>query len=422
MKRLKKASKIFAYGVMGVATVVAAGALYVHLAGIPTYTPRRVSFTVDVTPERIARGRRTAQMLCAGCHQDPATGALTGRRMNDAPGRFGDIYSLNITQDRTYGIGAWSDAEIAYLLRTGIARDGRYTPPWMLKLPHLADEELKDLIAFLRSDDPLVRPVHRPDRAPTPSFFTKLLTRVAFKPLPYPEAPIMAPPPSDRVAYGRYLMVAKLNCHECHSRDFARIDHMRPEKSVGFLGGGNPMRDRQGNRVYTANLTPHPTGLGSWTEEQFRRTLKLGLRPDGRPLRSPMTARAELTDDEIGAIWAYLRTVPPIATHWPPPAPEGPVESADGGHAVFRKYGCTSCHGDDGAGRYDLRKAAARYPTDAALIAYIKHPERTRPGIAMPTWDGTIEEAEYAPLARFVRSLSQARTASTPAADRGARN
>ena len=292
----------------------------------------------------------------------------------------------------------------------------------MLKLPHLADEDLKDVIAFLRSDDPLVRAAHVPDRPSEPSFFTKLLTRVAFKPLPYPEQPVVAPSPADRVAYGRYLMVGKLDCYSCHSRDFARQDIMVPERSDGFLGGGNRMRDPQGHRVYTANLTPDATGLGSWTEEQFRRTLKLGLLPDGRPLRSPMTARPQLTDDEIGAMWAYLRTVPPIVNKVPSPFPEPEVQPADAGRATFHKYGCTSCHGHDGAGTYDLRRAAEHYPTDAALIAYIKHPERTRPGIAMPTWDGTIEDAEYAPLARFVRSLSLARTASAPTAEAAVRN
>ncbi len=392
-----------------------AAAAYVHFAGIPSYTPRRVVFPVDVTPERVARGKRTVNMLCANCHLDPATGALTGHPMTDAPGKFGFISSLNITQDREYGIGDWTDGEIAYLLRTGVARDGRYTPPWMIKLPLLADEDLKDVIAFLRSDDPLVRPAHVPDRAPVPSFFTKLLTRVAFKPLPYPDRPIVAPHPSDRVAFGRYQMVARLDCYSCHSRDFAKQDALVPENSLGFFGGGIRMTDRNHRPVYTANLTPHPTGLGQWTEEQFRRVLKMGLLPDGRPVRSPMAPRPELTDEEIGAMWAYLRTVPPIATNWPSPFPE-PVDSADAGRTVFRKYGCPSCHGEDGAGRYDLRKGVASHATDASLIAYIKHPERTKPGVAMPTWDGTIEEPEYGPLARFLRTLAVPRTASAAGA------
>src|SRR5262245_63862869 len=132
-------------------------------------------------------------MLCAGCHMNVQTGKLSGADMKiDDP--FGKIYSYNITQHPTKGIGAWTDGEIAFLLRTGIARDGRYTPPWMVKLPHMSDEDLRDVIAFLRSDDPLVRPVHVPDRPPQPSFFTKLLTRVAFRPLPWPEGPVEAPP------------------------------------------------------------------------------------------------------------------------------------------------------------------------------------------------------------------------------------
>lgn len=417
---MKKWLKRLAY--LTVALIVAAGgfALFVQLAGIPRYTPERVDFSVDVTPERVARGRRTAVMLCAGCHKDRATGQLTGERMADAPPQFGVIYSANITQDREYGIGAWTDAELAYLIRTGVTRDGRYTPPWMLKLPLLADEDLKDVIAFLRSDDPLVRAAHVKARPAEPSFFTKLLTRVAFKPLPYPKSPIVAPPASDRAAYGRYLMVAKLDCYGCHSRDFATVDALVPEASQGYLGGGNPLRDTGNEIVYSSNLTPDPSGLGGWSEADFLRTMKLGLRPDGRPLRSPMTARAELTDDELTAMWAYLRTVPPLQTSWPPPAPEAAIASTDAGRAAFHKYGCNSCHGNDGGGAHDLRAAAEHHPTDESLIAYIKNPERTIPGVAMPTWDGTIEESEYAPLARFVRSLSVARSGSKgPAAGGG---
>jgi mono/diheme cytochrome c family protein len=418
---MKKTFKWLGRAFLAVVLLAAGAASYIQLAGIPTYKPRPIAFKVDVTPERIARGGRTVRMLCANCHIDPATGALTGHAMTDAPGRFGMIFSQNITQDREYGIGDWTDAEIAYLLRTGVGRDGRYTPPWMVKLPLLADEDLKDVIAFLRSDDPLVRARHVPDRKPEPSFFTKLLTRVAFRPLPYPDHEIVAPPASDRVEYGRYLMVAKLDCYIVPLGATSRADPLVPENTLGFMGGGNRMTDRQHRRVYTANLTPDPTGLGGWTEAQFHRTLKMGLLPDGRPLRSPMIARPELTDDEIGAMWAYLRTVLPIAATWPSPFPE-PMDNADAGSTVFRKYGCHSCHGEDGAGTHDLRRGVANHPTDESLIAYIKHPERTKPGVAMPTWDGTIEEQEYAPLARFVRSLAVPRTASAASPEPAERN
>ena len=132
MKRLLKG---LGFVVLALLAAAAGFALYVQATGIPRYTPKPVTFVVDASPERLARGRRTAVMLCANCHMDPATGALTGHVMADAPKQFGVIYSQNITQDREYGIGDWSDSELAYLIRTGVTRDGTYTPPWMLKLP-----------------------------------------------------------------------------------------------------------------------------------------------------------------------------------------------------------------------------------------------------------------------------------------------
>jgi cytochrome c oxidase subunit 2 len=94
-------------------------------------------------------------------------------------------------------------------------------------------------------------------------------------------------------------------------------------------------------------------------------------------------------------MWAYLRSVPPVRNDVPESEALPLVAGADAGRNVYYRYGCDSCHGDTGLGRFDLRRAAGRYPTDDALIAYIKHPERTKPGVKMPTWDGVIQEEEY---------------------------
>ena len=92
--------------------------------------------------------------------------------------------------------------------------------------------------------------------------------------------------------------------------------------------------------------------------------------------------------------------------------------AGDRGKQVYYAYGCNGCHGDTGHGQYDLRKGPAKYPTDDELIAWIKHPERVRPGIAMPTWDGVIKEEEYAPLAGFVRTLASTAPAAPDPATR----
>ncbi len=313
--------KAIARVAIGMALLAGTAIAYVQANGIPRFEPERVALSVAATPERVARGRRTAGILCAPCHLDRERNAYAGRAMSGAAPQFGVVYSPNITGDRQHGIGEWTDGEIAYLLRTGVARDGRYTPAWMPKFPLLADEDVYDVIAFLRSDDAQVRPAAVPDRPCEPTLLTKAYVTFVAGPLPYPRQPIVAPPPSDRVAYGRYLVTARLDCHGCHSRSFMGVDAMAPEKSVGFLGGGNPMRDARRQRIYGANLTPDATGLGGWSEADFRRAMKLGLRPDGRPLRPPMPLRPELTDDEVSAMWAYLRTVPAIPNAVPTPFP-----------------------------------------------------------------------------------------------------
>jgi hypothetical protein len=65
--------------------------------------------------------------------------------------------------------------------------------------------------------------------------------------------------------------------------------------------------------IYTPNLTPDmETGIGRWTEDQFVRAVRDGVRPDGRRLSAPMFAYQELSDAEARAVYAYLRSIPAI--------------------------------------------------------------------------------------------------------------
>jgi mono/diheme cytochrome c family protein len=345
-----------------------------------------------------------------GCHFDPGTGRLTGRRITDVPASFGTVYSTNITADRRHGIGGWSDGEIAYLLRTGVSRDGRYVPPWMVKLPHMADDDLNAILAFLRSDDPLVAPADvAPPGVSRPSFLTKLLCRVAFGKLPYPPKPIEAPPASDAVAYGRYL-IAALDCYGCHSASFQTTDLAQPERTPGYLGGGNVLTDPRGKPIRSANLTfDEETGIGRWSEGDLARALRQGFRPDQTPLRSPMAPMPELTDAEIHALYAYLQTVPKLrnAVLRAREAADLPADAAPGKRLYYR-YACVSCHGESGAeGNADLTRAAQHFRSRAELEAWIRHAPAIRPGTRMPAWQGIIAEDEYEPLISYVLELGR---------------
>lgn len=415
-KKVAKGAGIAALAVLGALAVVAG---VVSVRGVPTYAPGNVVMEVEATPERLERGQKLVGLLCVECHADTTTGKLTGKRMLDAPPVFGEIVSKNITRHPTKGIGAWTDGQLAYFLRTGVAPDGHYAPPWMVKLPLLSDEDMASVIAYVRkSDDPRLAAADvDPPGQSKPSFVTKLLTNTAIKPLPYPSGPIATPAKTDTVAWGKYLATT-YDCYGCHSADFAKVDPLVPERSAGYYGGGNTMNQADGTPITTANLTPDDeTGIGRWSEADFSRAVKRGFRPDGRVLRSPMTPRSELQDDEIHAIYTYLRTIPKLHVAHdrrlaPPPADPDP------GKNLYVSYGCVSCHGERGVsvdGSADLRRANDHFATDAELRAWIEDAPAKKPGTRMPGWKGVIAEADYGPLMGHVRKLARApREASNP--------
>jgi cytochrome c2 len=278
----------------------------------------------------------------------------------------------------------------------------------MPKLPLTSDDDIESIVAFLRSDDPLVAPAAQdPPGFTRPSFLTKVLTHTVFKPLPYPKTRVAMPSPSDRVAYGRYLSDS-FGCFGCHSADFKTMNDLEPEKTKGFYGGGNPLLDQRGETIHTANLTPdETTGIGRWSEADFDRALRFGVRPDRTVLLYPMVPMPEFTRDETAALYAYLRTVPKIANAVPRPVRAPVAADASEGKKLYYRYGCPACHGDQGVGIGDLRKAVAHYPTDEQLVAWIRNPSSFKPGTKMPTWDGVIAEADYPALIAYVKELGR---------------
>jgi mono/diheme cytochrome c family protein len=410
---MRKLLRIVGYILALIVVAVGAFLAYVAITGIPKYPPGKVERRVEVTPEKVARGRKIASLSCFNCHQNPTTGKLTGKQIADAPKQFGPIFSKNITKDPTHGIGTWTDGELIYLLRTGVDRHGQYLPPYMPKLPLMSDDDLESVVAFLRSDDPLVEPsTVDPPGVTQPSFLTKVLSHTVFKPLPYPRDRVGMPSPSDKVAYGRYLS-SSIGCYGCHSADFKTMDELVPEKTKGFFGGGNPLLDQRGETVPTANLTfDEATGIGRWSEEDFDRALRYGVRPDRTVVLYPMVPMPELTREDTAALYAYLKTVPKQVHAVARPQRQPVAADASEGKKLYYRYGCPACHGDNGVGIGDLRKAVEHYPTDAQLVAWIKNPSSFKPGTKMPTWDGVIPEADYPALIAYTKELGATRASS----------
>ncbi len=406
----KKILKRLGYVLFAVIAIAAALAGYVQVDGIPKYKAEiPTDIHVEPTKERVAQGKKLGELLCVSCHLNKETQRLTGSHIEDMPAEFGVVYSKNITQHPERGIGKWTDAELVYFLRTGIRPDGQYVPPWMIKLPHLSDEDMFSIIAWLRSDDPRLAPTDVPPAGVTqPTFLAKALTHGVFGPLPYPKEPIATPPKTDKIAYGRYLVFA-LDCYGCHSADFKSMNILEPEKTPGYMGGGNAIVGTDGHRIFTANLTPDmETGIGTWSEKDFVRALRKGFRPDGRALHYPMLPKPELDDEDASAIYNYLRSIPPIKNKVQRPQPTVADRSGHPGKKLYAQYGCGGCHGAEGKGAVgDLRAANEHFPTDEALRAWIEDAPSLKPGTKMPAWKGTIKDEDYEPLMGYVRLLAR---------------
>ena len=315
MKKLLRMGAVL----LGIVLLLVIGAAaFVSTRGIPTYAPPVTTSVaaIEATPVRVALGEKLVLSSCADCHLNRETNTLSGQRLPDVPTEFGKIYSANITQDATHGIGNWTDGQLVALLRTGLGPDGRYRVI-MPSFVQMSDEDVNSIVAFLRSRHDWTRPQAVASAAQEPSFLLKALTNTVMKPTLMPAQAVIAPAPADAVAYGHYLVVGRYKCYDCHSQDFKTNDAMVPEKSAGYLGGGSAMLDREQHTIVTRNLTmDEDTGLGGWTAAQFGQAVRYGMAPSGA-LHYPMPKYSVMSEEETNAIWAYLQTVPKLKNATP---------------------------------------------------------------------------------------------------------
>lgn len=404
--RAQKLTKI-AGGIAAVAGLFVLGFVGFNLlAPLPSYPVPKLETKVMSTPERLERGKKLAGMLCLECHVDPVTKKASGKKLPDLPPELGEAYSVNLTHDPETGVlSKYTDGELTVLLRTGLTRDGRFLPPWMPRVSKMADEDIASVIAFMRSEDPVLAPEHKVTPQGKLAFLGRFLMRVAWKPPPMPAQPIAIPAATDKVEYGRYIAQGVGACFACHSKDFSVVNELSPEASGGHLGGGTKMIDASGETVFSTNITPdNDTGIGTWSEAEFSWAMREGKRPNGTLVRYPMGLFTGLSDNEVSALYAYLRTVPPLK-HAVVNSSAAIVSSSPG-QIAYHKYGCVGCHGPSGVAIGDLRTANKSFPADAELEAYLRNPQKARPGVRMPAFEGVIADADYPALIGYVRTLS----------------
>ncbi len=270
------------------------------------FTTTQETFVIAPKDEGLERGKNLTYNICGQCHYNREIKSFVGEQMHDLPAFMGKLYSANLTNYPAGILPRYSDAEFFYLIKTGIARDGRFIP-YMIR-PTIADEDLRDILRYLRSNDEAVRGNETKVGQIHLTALGKLATKIAGKPQPYLKG-IPVPAETDEIATGKYL-IDVIGCYHCHSKSILGLKYTDPERSKGYLAGGYKWKI-DGERIYASNITKdNETGIGKYTRQDFRAAVREGQAPNGRMLRYPMRHFKHLTDTQLDAIFAYIQTMP----------------------------------------------------------------------------------------------------------------
>jgi mono/diheme cytochrome c family protein len=312
---MKRAMKIAGI-VLGALALLLAGAITLTIGWRPFIGPRARPLTnrkFEATPERLARGKYLTENVldCFTCHSQrdwtkhdpPLVPGTEGGGQDPFPleGLPGKVYPPNISPDKETGAGNWTDDQLSRAIREGIRHDGRALFPMMPyeDFSHLSDEDLASVIVYLRSLPPVHHVVPKADLI----FPVKYLIRSVPQPI---TAPVPPPDLSTPVKRGEWL-VRVAGCRDCHTPQ----NMGKPLPGLD-LAGGWVMKGPWGT-VASANITPDPSGISYYDENLFLKVMHTGY-VNARELAPimPWWVHRGMTDEDMKAMFAYLRTVPPI--------------------------------------------------------------------------------------------------------------
>jgi len=322
-KSLKKLLKML--GVLLAVLVVLALGVYVW-AGMTTDRLRAQTFETHVVEFPIPFPLDAAEVSASGLTEDAARQVAQQRAVERGKHLVAARYTCTACHGQNFGGGVMVDAfPIGSLLapnltlgagsrttefqphdwdrivRHGVLKDGHPAVMPSEDFQHMSDQELSDIVSYVRSLPPVDNTVPRSSFGP----LGKVLVasgkmKFSANVIPSHSAPHAVRPPEATASaeFGQHLASV---CMGCHGPDF----------SGGPIAGGDP------GWPPARNLTPDATGLKGWTYDQFVNALAKSQRPDGTALRVPMTLLApygqNMTDMERHALWAYLQSLPPVS-------------------------------------------------------------------------------------------------------------
>ena len=314
---MKKIFKIFGIAAGVLVVIIIAGILYFNSTFPKVDPPANVK--VEMTADRISRGSYLANhvTVCMDCHSKRDWTKFTGPIITGTLGGGGDVFDekigfpgkVMVKNITPASIGNWSDGELIRAITCGVTKDNIALFP-MMPYPNynnLTQEDIYSIVAYIRNLKPIENKLPDTELNFPLNFIVKTMPIKSRNPMIFDR--------NNPVEYGKYL-VTLASCIDCHTQS----EKGKPLPGLEFAGGEG--FQLPAGLVKSANITPdNETGIGSWAKETFVKRFKdfsndssIVIPVSENEFNTPMpwTMYAGMTDEDLSAIYDYLRTVKPV--------------------------------------------------------------------------------------------------------------
>jgi mono/diheme cytochrome c family protein len=376
----------------------------------------------------VERGAYLAKAAdCMACHTSQGGKEFAGGLAIRLP--FGTLYSTNITPDKETGIGNYSDQDFLNALHRGTRNDGARLYPAMpyTSYTYMTDADALAVKAYLFSL-PSVRAVVPANTLMFP--FNQRWGMIFWSALFNPDTRF-TPDTSKSAEWNRgaYLAEALAHCGECHTPRNLALALDNRQKFAGAVTAGW--------RAF--NISSDKTsGIGGWSDEDIVSYLSIGHADVHGTASGPMGEAvdhsfSQMAPEDIRAVVAYLRSVPPIGSPDLPAtlAPPAPASHKQGGGTpdprgkmVF-EGACVSCHGWTGessispfatlTGSWAVNDPSATNVAQIVISGTRRHTPAN--AVSMPAFGNAYSDDEIAAVANYVTARFGTRPSQMTAQD-----
>jgi mono/diheme cytochrome c family protein len=262
------------------------------------------SFTPDVANGKVIFTAGN----CSACHMTPGHDDRTllagGLSMKSS---FGTFVTPNISSDKQYGIGGWTETQFVNAMKRGTGRQGEHLYPAFPYTAYslLKTSDVRDLFAYMQTLPAVAKPT-APHQLKFP--FNIRLAVGGWKFLYFKPREFVADPKQSAAwNRGAYLAEGPAHCAECHS----------PRNALGGVDAGKEYAgapNLEAGGRFASNITPSKDGIGDWSDQDIADFLKSGTdkcfnEPEG--MKDVIASTSEYSDEDAAALGSYIHTLPP---------------------------------------------------------------------------------------------------------------